>query len=82
MLASVELSESIAPISKDAIPKFVEIITNADTRDLRHEEEYTRLQARLDRESQVWDGNHPRQRLLTALYGYRQYKERHLEEPD
>ncbi|KAJ6000290.1 hypothetical protein N7481_000699 [Penicillium waksmanii] len=80
ILASAILSESIDPVSKEAIPKFVENITIADTQDLRHEEEHTRLQARLDRGSQVWDGNHPRQRLLTALYGFRQYKERHLEE--
>ncbi|CAI7639963.1 hypothetical protein N7533_002028 [Penicillium manginii] len=80
ILASVVSSESIDPVSSGATPKLVENITLVDTQNLRHEEEYARLQTRLGRESQVWDGNHPRQRLLTALYGFRQYQERHIEE--
>lgn len=55
-------------------------ITTADPANLRHEKEYARLQTRLDRESQNWDGNHPRHRLLTALYGFSRYKERHVAE--
>lgn len=55
-------------------------ITTVDQGNLRHENEYTRLQTRLDRGSQPWDGNHPRHRLLTALYGFSRYKERHIAE--
>ncbi|KAJ5275631.1 hypothetical protein N7505_004176 [Penicillium chrysogenum] len=45
-----------------------------------HNEEHTRLMQNLQRSNGKWDSNHPRHRLLTALYGYTSYKDKNLAE--
>ncbi|KAJ5578979.1 hypothetical protein N7450_007846 [Penicillium hetheringtonii] len=80
ILVSLVLGESTNPIAENILPEFVGNTTSSSEQNSRHEEEYAKLQARLDGGGRALDGNHPRQRLLTALYGFSRYKERHLAE--
>ncbi|RMZ44457.1 hypothetical protein CA14_003938 [Aspergillus flavus] len=59
---------------------FVTNITLIDPTESRQQEEYSRLQARLQRSTGSSDTSHPRQRLLTALHAFHRYKERNLAE--
>ncbi|KAE8142847.1 N2227-like protein-domain-containing protein [Aspergillus pseudotamarii] len=59
---------------------FVTNITLIDQSESRQQEEYSRLQSRLQRSTGSWDTSHPRQRLLTALHAFHRYKERNLVE--
>lgn len=59
---------------------FVTNITFIDPSESREQEEYSRLQSRLQRSTGSWDTSHPRQRLLTALHAFHRYKERNLAE--
>ncbi|KAL5335003.1 N2227-like protein-domain-containing protein [Aspergillus crustosus] len=74
-----KLADSQLP-QQDITQVFVSNITEIEPHNPRQEEEYTRLRQRLDRETGTWDKNHPRHRLLTALYGFSRYKERNLAE--
>ncbi|KAL4802577.1 N2227-like protein-domain-containing protein [Aspergillus unguis] len=47
---------------------------------IREEEEYASLQSRLSRSTGTWNANHPRHRLLTALYGFSEYRSLNLAE--
>lgn len=47
---------------------------------LRHEKEKTELLQRLSRGTGKWDSSHPRHRLLDALYGFRKYFDRNMDE--
>lgn len=77
--------------AKDAIPQyipqldtvtqvFVTNITIVDPAESRQQEEYSRLEHRLQRSTGAWDTSHPRHRLLTALHAFHRYKERNLVE--
>jgi carnosine N-methyltransferase len=55
-------------------------ITDIEQPDPRQLEEYVHLQGRLQRSTGTWNGNHPRHRLLMALYGFSRYKEKNLAE--
>lgn len=46
----------------------------------RHVHEKTNLLDRLRRDKGSWSSNHPRHRLLDALYGFTKYQQRHKEE--
>lgn len=46
----------------------------------RHEHEKGQLLQRLDRGRGKWDANHPRHRLLDALYGFHKYFDRNVED--
>ncbi|KNG82309.1 hypothetical protein ANOM_008946 [Aspergillus nomiae NRRL 13137] len=59
---------------------FVTNITLVDPAESRQQEEYSRLQTRLQRPVASGDTSHPRQRLLTALHAFHRYKERNLAE--
>ncbi|GAB1207659.1 hypothetical protein APSETT445_006384 [Aspergillus pseudonomiae] len=59
---------------------FVTNITLVDPAESRQQEEYARLQSRLQRPATSGDASHPRQRLLTALHAFHRYKERNLAE--
>ncbi|KAE8154287.1 N2227-like protein-domain-containing protein [Aspergillus avenaceus] len=59
---------------------YVTNVTYMDADTSRQEEEYSRLQHRLQRSTGKWDSSHPRHRLLTALHGYHRYRERNLVE--
>lgn len=47
---------------------------------LRHRIEKIHLIKKLDRKAAKWNFNHPRYRLLEALYGYARYRERSMAE--
>ncbi|KAB8226298.1 N2227-like protein-domain-containing protein [Aspergillus novoparasiticus] len=71
----------IAVSTRDRITHvFVTNITLIDPTESRQQEEYSRLQGRLQRSTGSWDTSHPRQRLLTALHAFHRYKERNLAE--
>jgi carnosine N-methyltransferase len=55
-------------------------ITDIDQPDPRQLDEFVRLQGRLQRSTGTWNANHPRYRLLMALYGFSRYKEKNLAE--
>ncbi|BCS21481.1 uncharacterized protein APUU_21913A [Aspergillus puulaauensis] len=65
---------------QDITQVVVSNITVVEEPNARQEEEYTRLQNRLQRSTGTWNANHPRHRLLMALYGFTRYKERNLAE--
>ncbi|KAF6823976.1 methyltransferase domain-containing protein [Colletotrichum plurivorum] len=48
----------------------------------RHEQEKKNLLKRMSKSHGKWDTNHPRSRLLDALFGYSRYKPRHMAELD
>ncbi|KAL5357584.1 N2227-like protein-domain-containing protein [Aspergillus floccosus] len=71
----------LAPEVESITQVFVSNITIIDSAEsARHADEYARLQQRLQRSTSTWGSSHPRQRLLTALHGFRRYKERNLAE--
>ncbi|EUC42052.1 hypothetical protein COCMIDRAFT_39858 [Bipolaris oryzae ATCC 44560] len=51
-------------------------------RTARHRHEKAHLMKRMDRKSGKWTMNHPRYRLLEALWAYTRYRERHMAELD
>lgn len=51
-------------------------------RTARHRHEKAHLMKRMDRKSGKWTTNHPRYRLLEALWAYTRYRERHMAELD
>ncbi|KAL3478285.1 N2227-like protein-domain-containing protein [Aspergillus californicus] len=65
---------------QDITKVIVSNITIIDKPGSRQEEEFARLQHRLQRSTSTWNVNHPRHRLLTALHGFTRYKERNLAE--
>ncbi|KAL3459012.1 N2227-like protein-domain-containing protein [Aspergillus heterothallicus] len=71
-------------MSHDAATDITQVIvaniTELEEPDPRQTEEYSRLQNRLQRSTGTWNTNHPRQRLLTALWGFSRYKDRNLAE--
>ena len=46
----------------------------------RHDKEKAELLQRLSRGTGKWDSSHPRHRLLDALYGFRKYFDRNMDE--
>ncbi|KAK1958603.1 N2227-domain-containing protein [Colletotrichum sublineola] len=48
----------------------------------RHEQEKKNLLKRMSKSHGKWDTNHPRHRLLEALFGFSRYKARHMAEID
>lgn len=48
----------------------------------RHRQEKAHLMKRMDRKSGKWTTNHPRYRLLEALWAYTRYRERQIAELD
>lgn len=48
----------------------------------RHRQEKAHLMKRMDRKSGKWTTNHPRYRLLEALWAYTRYRERQMAELD
>ncbi|OLN87252.1 Carnosine N-methyltransferase 2 [Colletotrichum chlorophyti] len=53
-----------------------------DKPSLRHEQEKKKLFKRLSKSHGKWDTNHPRHRLLEALFGFSRYKLRQMAEID
>ena len=47
---------------------------------LQHRIEKIHLMKKLERKAAKWNSNHPRYRLLEALYGYARYRERSMAE--
>ncbi|PLB48678.1 N2227-domain-containing protein [Aspergillus steynii IBT 23096] len=80
-LACAKQAIDVSPRLDQITHVFVTNITLLDAAPSpRHDEEYARLQHRLERSRGKWDSSHARHRLLTALHGYMRYKERHLVE--
>lgn len=50
--------------------------------DKRQRVEHVHLIKRLDRQAGKWNANHPRYRLLEAMYSYVSYKDRNMAELD
>jgi hypothetical protein len=48
----------------------------------RHRQEMAHLMKRMDRKHGSWGTNHPRHRLLDALFGFSKYRERSMAELD
>ncbi|CEN61309.1 hypothetical protein ASPCAL07965 [Aspergillus calidoustus] len=65
---------------EDITQVIVANITDIDQPDPRQLDEFVRLQGRLQRSTGTWNANHPRYRLLMALYGFSRYKEKNLVE--
>ncbi|KAL4780659.1 N2227-like protein-domain-containing protein [Aspergillus varians] len=65
---------------QDITQVIVANITILEEPNVRQEEEFSRLQHRLQRSTGTWNPSHPRHRLLMALYGFSRYKERNLAE--
>lgn len=64
------------PLMMGAMP------SNHAPRAARHRHEKAHLMKRMDRKSGKWTTNHPRYRLLEALWAYTRYRERHMAELD
>jgi hypothetical protein len=64
------------PLLMDAMPP------SDAPRSARHRHEKAHLKKRMDRKSGKWTTNHPRYRLLEALWSYTRYRERHTAELD
>lgn len=59
------------------------LVTLADVPDRpsqRHEQEKRNLMKRMSKSHGKWDTNHPRHRLMEALFGFSRYKARQMAE--
>ncbi|EFQ31591.1 hypothetical protein CGRA01v4_01450 [Colletotrichum graminicola] len=80
----LEENTILASIPIDSLVELHEVtITVEETREEpspRHEQEGKNLLKRMSKFHGKWDTNHPRHRLLEALFGFGRYKERHMAE--
>ncbi|KAI8168850.1 Carnosine N-methyltransferase [Colletotrichum sp. SAR 10_65] len=81
-LASISLTSIKTPI--DSLVEVHEVIVTLedipDKPSPRHEQEKKNLMKRLSKSHGKWDTNHPRHRLMEALFGFSRYKVRQMAE--
>ena len=80
-MEEVNIAIEDAQNAQDAL-RMGAMLPSSALRSPRHRQEKAHLMKRMDRKSGKWTTNHPRYRLLEALWAYTRYRERQMAELD